>query len=188
MKAKMKASNKTKTKKAAGQTKRTAGETEVQVERVDKVAKPKKIKAADMVVKRKGQRKVPTATDKHGCTHTGLLGLMALPKKYLRSYLKENGWLHNKPCRDCGVKEEGERGSGKVLELSCLLSRKGGQDEVGYYCNCGPTGFGMDDDDENKAAWTCDMVLCMECYSDRKNKMGNEGGGRNRNKRKLNEE
>jgi hypothetical protein len=45
---------------------------------------------------------------------------------------------------------------------------------VGYYCNCGPVSFGMEDGDEYKALWTCDMVLCMSCFNERKNKMSGD--------------
>ena len=41
-----------------------------------------------------------------------------------------------------------------MLDLAKLLSIKGGQDKVGYYCNCGPTGFGMENDNDYKVAMT----------------------------------
>jgi hypothetical protein len=82
------------------------------------------------------------------------------------------------PCRDCAEKEQNKKGNGRVLDVSSLLSIKGRQDEVGYYCNCGPTDFGMDDDHEYKVALTCDMILCMGCYCERTNKMSRDGGGR----------
>jgi hypothetical protein len=63
-----------------------------------------------LIVKRKGERKIPKATDEHGCAHTGLLGLIALPKKYLKAYVKAGGWLYKKPCRDCAEKEQEKKG------------------------------------------------------------------------------
>jgi glucan-binding YG repeat protein len=153
---------------------------EVGIQPEETVIHPKKKAKAKREVERKGKRKVQTASDKHGCAHTGLLALMALPKNYLKKYVKEGGWLHKQPCKDCagqGIED------GNVLDMSSLLNIKGVNNEVGYYCNCGPTGYGMDEDDECKAAWTCDMVLCLECYSERKNKMDSEGGAK-RTKRK----
>ena len=68
--------------------------------------------------------------------------------------------------------------------MSTLLSLK--RTDVGYYCNCGPAGhkMKMDDDPVLKQQWTCDLVLCMPCYENRKKSMmGEEGGKRSRRKK-----
>jgi hypothetical protein len=129
--------------------------------------KPKQIE------EQKGKRRVPKAEDEHGCKHSGLLGLMALPKIYLRAFVKEGGWLYKKPCKDCAAKETGNGNKDLVLDVASLLTIKGKQD-VGYYCNCGPRSFGMKDSDELKALWTCDMVLCLSCFNERENKMSGD--------------
>jgi hypothetical protein len=70
-----------------------------------------------------------------------------------------------------------------VLDVSSLLKLKG-RTEVGYYCNCGPMGHIMNEEEQpsNKKWWTCNMVLCMPCYDGRKLTMG--GGGTLKRKRK----
>jgi hypothetical protein len=125
---------------------------------------------------------VPEAGDSHGCIHHGLLELLALPKVYLTAYVKEGDWLYNKPCKDCETKDEGS--PKRVLVMSSLLKVKGRTD-VEYYCNCGPAGHKMSEEEEPsyKQRWTCDMVLCMPCYDERKLKMG-EGGGHTKRVRK----
>jgi hypothetical protein len=129
-----------------------------------------------------GKRKVPEATDDHGCRHYGLLGLKPLPKNYLESYVKKGGWLYKVPCKDCAVKSSEENKEGGVVDVESLLSIRGRKD-VGYYCNCGPTGYAMDDDHDYKALWTCDMILCMNCYNERTSKMNNNGGSRRTRRR-----
>jgi len=112
-----------------------------------------------------GKRKVPEATDKHGCSHYGVRDLKALPKDYLESYVKVGGWLHKKPCKDCATREE--NGRERVLDVSTLLNLKINKDAVGYYCNSGPAGHTMGEEEEWRHQWTCDMVLCRDCYGDR---------------------
>jgi hypothetical protein len=124
-----------------------------------------------------GGRKVPEARDKHGCVHHGLMDLLALPKGYLKTYMKVGGWLYKKPCKDC---EKKERGSPKqVLDVSSLLELKG-TTEVGYYCNCGPAAhlMNMEEQPTYKKQWTCDMVLYMPCYDGRKSTMGVGGASK----------
>jgi hypothetical protein len=123
---------------------------------------------------KKGKRRVPEAEDEHGCKHSGLLGLIALPKNYLRTYVKEGGWLYKKPCKDCAAKESGNGDENLVLDVANLLGTKGRAEVVAYYCNCGPAGFRMNEDHAYKAAWTCDMVLCMTCYNARTNVMSGD--------------
>jgi hypothetical protein len=51
-----------------------------------------------------------------------------------------------------------------LLDLSLLLLKKGGND-MGYYCNCGPTGHDMEEEEHPyKAIHTCNLVLCMGCH------------------------
>jgi hypothetical protein len=121
----------------------------------------------------KGKCRAPKAEDEHGCKHSGLLGLMALPKNYLQAYVKEGDWLYKRPCKDCAAKEAGNREDNLVLDVASLLCIKGTQ-EVEYYCNCGLAGFGMEDGHEYKASWTCDMVLYMSCYNERTKKMSGD--------------
>ena len=143
----------------------------------EKRPKTKKIPSA---IVQQGNRKVPEANDSQGCVHHGLLELLALPKVYLGAYVKEGGWLYKKPCKDCEKKE-----NGNVLDMSTLLKLKGRSD-VGYYCNCGPIGHKMSEDEEPsyKQRWTCDMVLCMPCYDERKLALGGGGPSRRVRKRK----
>jgi hypothetical protein len=62
------------------------------------------------------------------------------------------------------------------MDVASLLSIKGKKGQVGYYCNCGPTGFLMEENHEYKVLWSCDMVLCMNCYSERTSKTSKDGG------------
>jgi hypothetical protein len=75
---------------------------------------------------------------------------MALPKNYLQTFVKEGGWLYKRPYTDCAAKETQDGDKNLVLDVASLLSIKGTQ-EVGYYCNCGPVSFGMEDGDQYKA-------------------------------------
>ena len=143
---------------------------------------PRKKKAPAKIVSQ-GKRKVPEASDGHGCKHHGLLELLALPKGYLKVYVREGEWLHKKPCKDCAQKESGC--PDLVLDISSLLKVKG-KGDVGYYCNCGPTGHKMklDEDPVYKQQYDCDMVLCLPCYDDRKLKMGDRGTTKRLRRRK----
>jgi hypothetical protein len=49
----------------------------------------------------------------------------------------------------------------KEICWSCLLIPKKGKRDVGYYCNCGPTGHDMEEEHPDNAMYTCDLVLCM---------------------------
>jgi hypothetical protein len=120
-----------------------------------------------------GVRKIPEPGDKHGCKHHGLLELIALPKTYLKAYMADGGWLHNKPCKDCAENKSNQEE--RVLDVSTLMKLKG-KNDVGYYCNSGPTGHKMDTDDEKKKHFTCDTILCMACYDRRKATMESDGG------------
>jgi hypothetical protein len=129
-----------------------------------------------------GERKVPEASDNHGCVHHGLLDLLALPKDYLRGYVREGEWLHGKPCKDCALKNSGCQD--RVMDISSLLKVKG-RGAVGYYCNCGPTGHKMDEVKEPiyKRQFECEMVLCMPCYLERQ--QTREGKGASKRIRKT---
>ncbi len=116
-------------------------------------------------------RTIPEATDKHGCKHKGLLDLKVLPSDYLSNYMKEGGWLWNVQCKDCAKRDDSEENDGTEMGLSGLMPKKGKKD-VGYYCNCGPTGHDMEDEHPYKEIYTCDLVLCMGCYDKRKERMG----------------
>jgi hypothetical protein len=136
-----------------------------------------KITRTKKVEEQQGQRKVPKPSDQHGCTHSGLMELIALPKAYLETYVKVGGWLYKMPCKDCPCRERNGSQDCQVTDVSTLLVGKGR--DVGFYCNCGPTGHKMGEDHAYKALWTCDMVLCTECYGKRVEKMSS-GGRRSR--------
>jgi hypothetical protein len=140
----------------------------------------KKAKPPKKPEPKQGQRKVPVPSDTHGCDHYGLLALLPLERTYLRSFVKEGGWLYKKPCYDCAKNEAG--GDERVLDVSDLLKRKG---DLGVYCNCGARGHGMSQDDEpvQKQQWACNMVLCMECVNRRHAGMGGTGDRSKRTRR-----
>jgi len=144
------------------------------------VVKAKKVPVAQ------GLRQVPKALDEHGCRHSGVRDLVVLQKNYLMKYVKVGGWLHQKPCKGCAddTNEVGDRD--RVMDMSTLLSLKGNNNGVGYICNCGPVGHGMEDGNTTKEEFMCDMVLCMGCYTSRMIKAdSSDGNKRTRRKRKL---
>jgi hypothetical protein len=115
-----------------------------------------------------GEQVIPAATDAHGCSHKGLLELKILPSDYLKSYMREGGWLWKVPCKDCAKRKEGGGHNNRdKSDLLGLMPKKEKRD-VGYYCSCGPTGHDMADEHPLKAMYTCDLVLCMGCYDSRK--------------------
>jgi hypothetical protein len=56
---------------------------------------------------------------------------------------KNQGWLCNIPTKDCAMGGDNDVNEKNFLDLSLLLPKKGGND-MGYYCNCGPTGYDME--------------------------------------------
>jgi hypothetical protein len=133
-----------------------------------------------------GLRKVPKASDEHGCQHSGVRDLIVLHKNYLAMYVKVNGWLHQKPCKGCAEKKNEVGDRDRVMDVSTLLSLKGNNSGVGFVCNCGPIGHGMKEDNAAKKDYTCDMVLCMSCYASRLDKADSSAGNkRTRRKRKI---
>jgi hypothetical protein len=140
----------------------------------------KKAKPPKKPERKQGQRKVRVPCDKHGCDHCGLLELLKLERSYLKKFVKEGEWLYKKPCYDCAKNEAG--GDERVMDVSDLLNVKG---ELGVYCNCGPVGHGMNEDDEpvQKQQWACDMVLCMPCAGKRKTRKDSTGDGGKRTRR-----
>ena len=146
---------------------------------------PSKKKKKEKIVKEKparieathqGERRVPKPTDDHGCNHSGLLELLPLERKYLQTYVKGGGWLDKVPCFDCN-KNEGEKNHDRVLNMAELLQLKGKQ-VLGVYCNCGPVGHKMVAEEEamRKTQWSCDMVLCFNCFDKRKKERGDADG------------
>jgi hypothetical protein len=136
--------------------------------------------------KTQGERKVPVASDAHGCRHSGLLELLPIDRKYLQAFVKEGGWLYKTPCLDCAKDEGGDK---RVLDVSDLLKVKG-RGELGVCCNCGPVGHNMIQEEEPlwKQQWTCKMVLCMDCLSKRKKGMAginSRGATRSRKQKNL---
>jgi hypothetical protein len=144
----------------------------------ERLARVKGKKKTAEVQPARGKRKVPEAGDKHGCSHHGLLELLPLPKAYLELYVRVGGWLHGKPCKDCAEKgiDEKER----VMDVSALLELKGKKD-MGYYCNSGPAGHKMGEDEEWRHNWRCDLILCMDCYARHMTTMGNCKRSKRRN-------
>ncbi len=85
--------------------------------------------------------------------------------------MKEGGWLWNVQCKDCARTGGNGDNDGTTLDLSRLIPKNGKKD-VGYYCNCGPTGHEMLEEHPYKKIYICDLVLCMGCYDKRKEGMG----------------
>jgi hypothetical protein len=115
----------------------------------------------------KGTRQVPTPTDKYGCTHYGIMDLKAWSKEDLKYYTKKDFWLDNKPCSDCVDKAPSDRN--RVMDVgSILVSNALEKGAMVMVCNCGPTAHRMQEDDPSKPLYSCDMVLCVPCYKERK--------------------
>jgi hypothetical protein len=144
---------------------------------VQATKKPKKVGPPQ------GTRKVPEAGDKHGCSHSGLLALLPLERKYLQTGVKVGGWLHETPCFDCEKNEGG--GDNRVLDVADLLNVKG-RGGLGVCCNCGPVGHNMMHEEEpgRKEQWACNMVFCMDCFNSRNTRMGDASDGGKRTRRK----
>jgi hypothetical protein len=69
-----------------------------------------------------GQRKDPKPSNEHGFSHSGLLELMELPRKYLEMYVWVGGWLYQRPCKDCALHEENQDEAGTPWCWMCLLN------------------------------------------------------------------
>jgi glucan-binding YG repeat protein len=143
---------------------RNADESEEREER------PRKATRGKRQATPQGERIIPKATDAYGCKHKGLLDLKVLQSDYLKIYMRKGGWLWNVPCKDCVKGGGNEDDDAPMLDLSNQMMK--GKKDVGYYCNCGPTGHDMVEDHPYKRMYTCDLVLCMGCYDKRKGKMG----------------
>jgi hypothetical protein len=50
------------------------------------------------------------------------VGLNSITKRYLEAYVKVDGWLYQKPCKD--LSEQGGDTTDRVLDLSTLLLSK----------------------------------------------------------------
>jgi hypothetical protein len=123
---------------------------------------------------KKGRRKMPVPCDDHGCQHMGIAELKELPKDYLKSYIKEGNWLEKKPCKDCAAKPDDTDGV-RVMDVATILSSNGEpSDDMARYCNYGSVAHTMDDDEEFKHKFTCDMILCKACYRKRSDKYEEE--------------
>lgn len=98
----------------------------------------------------------------------GISELMALPKMYLKAYMKDGKWLVAKPCKDCASRPEGE--AGRVMDVeTLLLCKEEPSEDIARYCNYGPVAHKMEKEDEYKTLFSCDMVLCKGCYRKRIN-------------------
>jgi hypothetical protein len=151
-----------------GQKRKSKDKVSQKANPATKVARPK------VVAEPKGTRKIPTPCDDNGCIHMGCGELMPLPKVYLKAYVKVGGWLYQKPCRDCKQKENAadekdKIEDGRVLILADLLSSKEVKSalQIAWYCNYGARAHGLDEGDEFKSKFACDMVLCVGCYDNR---------------------
>ena len=122
---------------------------------------------------KQGLRIVPQAKDKYGCKHTGLRDMITLNRAHLKAYANKDGWLYNRPCYDCASKEPGQN---RILEMINLLEK--GKRSFGCYCNCGPRGHGMKEDDPNKPNYVCNLVLCPGCFEIRDSKMSSSTSGK----------
>jgi hypothetical protein len=127
-----------------------------------------------------GCRTVPAAKDPYGCKHSGLRDLICMERTDLAFMVKENGWLSNKPCKDCASTERGSSElDTRILDMKILLKK--GNRAFGWFCNCGQTGHKMTPDDPDKPKYTCDLVLCPGCFEKRECKRsGSTSGGRTR--------
>ena len=127
--------------------------------------------------KQQGLRKVPLASDTHGCVHSGLRDLIVLDRAHLTSFVKKDGWLYNKPCRDCAeMQTETLEYNNRILNMATLLQK--GNRVFGHYCNCGQTGHKMDDNDPYKPDYNCNLVLCPKCFAKRESKQWESTSGR----------
>ena len=70
--------------------------------------------------------------------------------------MKEGGWLWNVQCKDCARRGGNGDNDGTTLDLSRLMPKNGKKD-LGYYCNCGPTGHEMLEEHPYKEIYTCDL-------------------------------
>jgi hypothetical protein len=130
-------------------------------------------------IEKKGRREMPKPCDDHGCQHVGIHELKELPKEYLKVYVKRGNWLCNKPCKDCACKPEEEKD--RVMDVAEILKdKKVRSDDMARYCNYGRTAHSMEEDDEFKQRFTCDMVLCKGCYKKRVDKYEVDNGSANR--------
>ena len=127
-----------------------------------------------------GCREVPTAKDPYGCKHSGLRDLICMERTDLAFMVKDNGWLSNRPCKDCVSTEPGSSEMDtRILDMKMLLKK--GNRAFGWFCNCGQTGHKMAPDDPDKPKYTCDLVLCHNCFEKRESKRaGSTSGGRTR--------
>jgi hypothetical protein len=131
-----------------------------------------------------GRRKVPTPGDASGCKHRGLRELDVCDKVWIAAYVKVGAWLHKKPCIDCAAKgEDGEETGERVLDASVLLLLK--QPSLAYICNCGPIGHKMEEGEEGRDEYQCDMMLCLPCYSTRDSLMTEVDGNKRRRRQRT---
>jgi hypothetical protein len=150
-----------------------------------KKEKPKRIKKPKDSPVPQGRRKVPSAGDESGCKHHGLRDLDMCDKAWMAAYVKVGAWLHKKPCIDCASSQDESTKDTreKVLDASVLLQLK--QQTVAYICNCGPVAHKMEEGEEGREEYECDMMLCLPCYSERESKMGTASGGKRKRKPKI---
>jgi flagellar biosynthesis GTPase FlhF len=165
------------------------GEAQRKKQEKKKAMGPKKgvaKKKAKEPPEKQGNRRKPNPCDGHGCDHVGVLELKGSPRAYLKLYVKEGGCLFQMPCYDCRKKvdrkEVGKEGTVRVLDLADLLTgKKGNNDEMTRYCNYGVASHNMQEDDEWKTCFACDMVLCIPCY---KECLDGSGHGASRNEQR----
>jgi hypothetical protein len=164
--------NETRVKKGTGSAwKTTVGDGKKGTAKLAEKKSSKKQKRVDIP---QGRRKVPTPGDESGCKHRGLMELVVCNKVWMAAYVKVGAWLHKMPCIDCAA---------SCQDTSALSVLK--QPKEGYICNCGPIAHKMEEEQEGKQAYKCNMMLCMTCYSDRVSKM--ETGPRSRRRRNTRE-
>ena len=163
--------------------KKTANKEASNKEASNRKARSKKDPTTKQAPKPQGRRKVPTAGDEGGCKHSGLMELDACDETRIAAYVKVGAWLHKKPCVDCAGKSQ--KGGGEaVLDASVLLMLK--QKNVACICNCGPIGHKMEEGEEGKEDYQCDMMLCVPCYSMRQTEMAAGTGSKRKRKKRVN--
>jgi hypothetical protein len=113
------------------------------------------------------------ALNPFSCCHSVFTELHGMERRNMNHYLK-NGYLANKSCKDCHE---------TCIELAEKPADK--QKHFIYYCDPGITGWKLEQDDPERKALLCDLVLCPGCWRERGKKLeASEGGGRSKRRQR----
>jgi hypothetical protein len=109
------------------------------------------------------------ALNPFSCCHLVFTELHGMERWNMNHYLK-NGYLANKSCKDCHK---------TCVDLAEKPADK--QKHFIHYCDPGITGWKLEQDDLERKALLCDLVLCPGCWRERGAKLeASEGGGRSK--------